>query len=352
MSTHTSQPLVSIITPVYNNEEYLSECIDSILRQTYQNWNYTIVNNRSTDDSGAIARRYAARDSRIRVLDNEEFLRVVPNHNLALRQISPASKYCKMVFADDWIFPDCLEQMVAVAEQHSSVGIVGAYVLEGTGVICTGLPYPSPFVGGRQVCRDHILKSQYVFGSPNSLLYRSDLVRHNDPFFNEANIHADTEVCFALLRKCDFGFVHQVLTFTRVREGSLTGMALNLQASLPGRLQILLAYGSDFFNPQEREALLANHLSEYYRSLGKSLLLGQKKILDYHRLKLSASSVGFSRRRLLGGALATLWRLGTNPGVAIAKVFKRTLPNGPHAAQRNPSTGSQAGVPAKETRLE
>jgi glycosyltransferase involved in cell wall biosynthesis len=351
MLTRTSQPLVSIVTPVYNNEEYLAECIDSILAQTYENWDYTIINNCSTDSSGAIARRYAAQDSRIHVLDNEQFLRVVPNHNWALRQISPASKYCKLVFADDWIFPECLEQMVAVADQHSSIGIVGAYALEGNGVSCTGLPYPSSFVDGRQVCRDHLLKSQYVFGSPNSLLYRSDLVRNNDPFFNEANIHADTEVCFSLLRRCDFGFVHQVLTFTRVREGSLTGMAMNLQAWLPGRLQILLAYGSDFLDTRERNVLLASHLSEYYRSLGKILLLGQKKIWDYHRTKLSTSSVGFSRRRVLGGVLATLWHLGTNPGESIARVFKSSASNEPHRGQRNAEHGPHATVPAKETRL-
>ncbi len=351
MLTRTTPPLVSIITPVYNNEEYLAECIESILAQTYQNWDYTIVNNCSTDDSGAIARRYAARDPRIRVLDNEQFLRVVPNHNWALRQISPIGKYCKMVFADDWIFPECLAQMVAVAEQHSSIGIVGAYTLEGNGVSCVGLPYPSSFVDGRQVCRDHLLRSQYVFGSPNSLLYRSDLVRNNDPFFNEANIHADTEVCFSLLRACDFGFIHQVLTFTRVREGSLTGMAQDLLASLPGRLQILLAYGSDFLNPQERDAALAKHLSEYYRSLGKTLLLGQKKVLDYHRAKLSASSVGFSRRRVLGGALATLWRLGANPGESVAKVFRSSVPNDPHHAQRNIELGKHTTAPSKETRL-
>jgi glycosyltransferase involved in cell wall biosynthesis len=351
MLTHTTRPLVSIITPVYNNEEYLAECIESILAQTYQNWDYTIVNNCSTDSSGATARRYAAQDARIRVVDNKEFLRVIPNHNHALRHISSVSKYCKMVFADDWIFPECLEQMVAVGEQHSSIGIVGAYSLEGCAVSCTGLPYPSALVDGRQVCRDHLLKSQYVFGSPNSLLYRSDLVRSNDPFFNEANIHADTEVCFSLLRNCDFGFVHQVLTFTRVREGSLTGMAQDLLASLPGRLQILLAYGSDFLDPQERDALLANHLSEYYRSLGKTLLLGQKKILDFHRAKLSASSVGFSRRRVLGGALATLWRLGANPGESIAKMFRSSLPNDPHRAQRNIELGPHATAPAKETRL-
>ena len=74
---------------------------------------------------------------------------------------------------------------------------------------------PSTCVDGREVCRRFFLEDIYVFGSPHSLLYRSDLVRSHDPFFNEANIfHADTEACFDLLRSYDFGFVHQVLTYS------------------------------------------------------------------------------------------------------------------------------------------
>ena len=148
-----TQPLVSIVTPVYNNEEYLAECIESVLAQTYQNWDYTIVNNCSTDKSGEVARRYAAKDSRIRVYEGQQFLRAVPNHNLALRQISPKSKYCKIVFADDWIFPQCIEEMVALAEGHPSVGVVGAYGLQEHEIAWSGLPYPSNVVRGRDICR-------------------------------------------------------------------------------------------------------------------------------------------------------------------------------------------------------
>lgn len=350
MLNQKPQPLVSIVTPVYNNEEYLADCIESILAQTYQNWDYTIVNNCSTDSSGEIARRYAGRDSRIRVLENEEFLRVLPNHNWALRQISPASKYCKLVFADDWIFPECLEKMVAIAETHPSIGIVGAYALEGRGVSCTGLPYPSTFVAGRQVCRDHLLNQQYVFGSPNSLLYRADLVRGTQPFYNEANIHADTEACFALLRKCDFGFVHQVLTFTRVREGSLTSMAMSLQTHLPGGLQILLEHGPNFLDRREQDMRLSDHLAAYYRFLGQSFLLGHKRVWTYHKAKLSASSVGFSSRRALKGIGATLLRVVTNPGLAIAKVFRSDSSVLNDRGPRNPEF-DPATIPVKETRL-
>src|SRR5260370_31816287 len=95
------QTLVSIITPVYNEEIHLAECIESVLAQTYPHWEYVVVDNCSTDSSAQIARHYAEKDQRIRVYKNPSVLRAVPNHNSALRRISPLSKYCKIVFADD-----------------------------------------------------------------------------------------------------------------------------------------------------------------------------------------------------------------------------------------------------------
>ena len=68
--TTSDQPLVSILTSVYNGAAYLAECIDSVLHQTYQNYEYIIVNNRSTDGTLEIANQYAAKDGRIRVHTN------------------------------------------------------------------------------------------------------------------------------------------------------------------------------------------------------------------------------------------------------------------------------------------
>src|SRR5712692_7142061 len=106
-----SQPLVGVVTPVYNGEKYLAECIESVLAQNYQNWEYIIVNNCSTDGSLKIAQTYAHRDARIRIYNNREFVSVIQNHNITFRQLSPESKYCKVVHADDWLFPDCIMQM-------------------------------------------------------------------------------------------------------------------------------------------------------------------------------------------------------------------------------------------------
>lgn len=318
---NTPQPLVSIVTPVYNEAAYIAECIESVLAQTYQNWDYTIVDNCSADSTLEIARRYAARDSRIRIHRNEKLLAPIANHNLGLRQISPQSKYCKIVFGDDWIFSNCLEEMVGVAEEHPSVAIVGAYALEGRKVAWTGLPYPSRVVNGRTICRHHLLDRLYVFGSANAVLYRADLVRSRNPFYNESNIHADTEVCFALLNTWDFGFVHQVLTFTRVREGSLAAGSGALATHFPFWLQLLKRYGPDYLSSEESESLLKRHWLEYYRYLGKNLVLGRdKRLWEYHRQELGKAGIKLSRSRVLRGAFETLLEAALNPKLTSTKL--------------------------------
>lgn len=144
------QPLVAVLTPVYNGEKYLAECIESVLTQTYSRWEYIIVNNCSTDGTLEIAQRYASQDNRIRVHNNDEFLTVIQNHNHAFRLMSAESRYCKVLQADDWLFRDCLEKMVEVAEQNPTVGLVGSYRLDDKRVNCDGLPYPSTVVPGRE----------------------------------------------------------------------------------------------------------------------------------------------------------------------------------------------------------
>jgi glycosyltransferase involved in cell wall biosynthesis len=317
-----SLPLVSIVTPVYNNEEHISECIESILAQTYQHWDYTIVNNCSADKSGDIARSYAARDPRIRVHDNREFLRAVPNHNQALRQISPESKYCKIVFADDWIFPRCLEEMVVLAEEHPSVGVVGAYGLQEDEIVWSGLPHPSRVVSGRDICRETFLKDMYVFGTSSSVLYRSDLVRGRDPFYNESNFHADREACVELLKNHDFGFVHQILTFKRLGPESLTAtLSMDLKTHFGCTLYTLLTHGPEFLSQEELASCVDRLLAQYYNFLAVSLLRGRrdKKFWDYHRKKLS-ETVGFNRNRLARAVLARLSKAVLNPYQTIEKL--------------------------------
>jgi len=62
-----TRPLVSVIVPIYNSEKYVHECVDSVIRQTYDNIEILLIDDGSTDNSGKICDEYAASDSRIRV---------------------------------------------------------------------------------------------------------------------------------------------------------------------------------------------------------------------------------------------------------------------------------------------
>jgi glycosyltransferase involved in cell wall biosynthesis len=321
--TLKSSPLVSVVTPVYNNADYLPECIESILAQTYHNWDYTIINNCSSDASAKIARQYAAKDPRIRVLDNHKFLRVIPNHNHALRQISAKSKYCKMVFADDFIFPRCIEEMVAIAEAHPSVGIVGAYGLDGTNVLWAGLPYPSTVTLGQEICRRLFLDGLYVFGTATSLLYRADLVRDRNPFYRENNINADCETCIDLLKVCDFGFVNQILTFLRVRKHSLSAMSAAVNTFGLGRLQYMLLHGRHFLTQKEYDRCLQRELEGHYMYLGRSFL-GRRNngFWHYHKKTLRDIGLGFSSARLAKGVLGAVCIAGLHPKQTLKKLLR------------------------------
>ena len=193
-------------------------------------------------------------DSRIKVHNNDHFLRAVPNHNLALRQISPDSKYCKIVFADDWIFPQCLEQMVAVAEGTSvcrncrslrSAGSRGWRFAKHE-MVWTGLPFPnncSPVAkyAVYSFSREHTFSAprprssiaQILFevGAPSITSQISTLIwRHS----------------VVLLKNCDFGFVHQILTFKRWRPESLGTLTADLYTTIAGHLYNLVTHGPDF----------------------------------------------------------------------------------------------------------
>ncbi len=317
-----SAPLVSIVTPFYNTREFLAECVESVLRQTYQNWEYVLVDNRSDDGSTEIAAEYAGRyPGRIRLIHTNSFLSQVQNYNFALTCISPESKYCKMVQADDWIFPDCVRSMVEVGEAHPQVGIVAAYLLEGDTVSLDGLPYPSTALPGREVGRLFFLKDKYLFGTPTSLLLRSEVIRSRDPFYDERYApFEDGHVCFDLLRSWDFGFVHQVLTYTRCDNEGITSPLRQFEVGLFNRLSMLVAHGRDYLSGREYEYCLKRAEREYFLYLTKRACARRAEtrgFWEFHRKGLAAINYAFDWKRLarwlpravVEKAWAAFWRV-------------------------------------------
>jgi glycosyltransferase involved in cell wall biosynthesis len=312
------------VTPVYNAEKYLPECIESVLGQTYENWQYVLVNNGSTDRSPEIAQSYAQKDIRIQVLNNSKKLSMIQNWNRALNRISASSKYCKVVHADDWMFPECLQRMVNLAEDHPTVGIVGSYRLDHRWVNLDGLPYPSTVVRGKEICRSTLLGHAYVFGSPSSLLIRCDLIRSRGEFYNPENPHADTEACYEILRNTDFGFVHQVLTYTRRHNESETTFARRFNSYLLGNMICLLKYGPIYLSKEEYEDRFAQLIAEYYRFLGGTVFRRDgREILHYHEKELRKLGQPVSRLQLARVCFSVAVDYLLHPIDSMSKVIAR-----------------------------
>jgi len=285
----TSQPRVTVLTPVYNGARYLEQTIQSVIDQSYGNWEYVIVNNRSTDETLNIAQGYADRDPRVRVVNNEKFVDAIENHNIAFRQVGEDSRYCKVLHADDFLFPRFLEETVKVAERHPSAGLIGAYVLWADKVAGDGIAPEATLIPGRELCRQALLQKTYPFANLSGLLFRSDLVRARAPFLKDKSLHVDVETYYELLQECDFGFAHQVLSFVRRHEGSRSvTQAERLKTYILARLHLLLRFGPVYLGKEEYQQALERAFSRYYQFLAAAVSKeGKGEFWEYHRKALA-----------------------------------------------------------------
>lgn len=322
------QPLVSVVTPVYNGDRYLDECILSVLHQTYRNWEYIILNNSSTDNTLEIAKKYAAKDKRIRIHNTHALLPIMKNWNHALAQISPQSKYCKIVHADDLLFSECLERMVFLAESHPSAGLVGSYGLWGDRVVCKGLAEETEFLTGKDLCRLTLLNRVNCFWSPSSLLIRSDLIRERKDYYKGMHFHADVEACYETLKVSDFCFAHQVLTFIRKHEDSLTSkVTAPYNRTLVSNLDLLLKYGPIFLSRAEFIGHLNQFSKRYYHFMAQNLFqLREQEFWQYHHNALEKIGFRFQYPRFIYTALRCLASKPLKTCAMIAKAARKNYP--------------------------
>lgn len=114
-----SAPRVSIGLPVYNGAEYIREAIDSVLAQSFHDWELVICDNCSVDATEEIVRAYVAKDSRVRYVRNSENIGAAANHNLTMKLAR--GEYYKLYAHDDVLLPTFLECCIAVLDHHREV---------------------------------------------------------------------------------------------------------------------------------------------------------------------------------------------------------------------------------------
>lgn len=122
----SENPLMSVLMPVYNCESYLAEAIESILSQTYRNFEFIIINDGSTDSSETIIRSYV--DNRIRYLSNEKNLGLISTLNQGI--LLSKGKYILRMDADDVSFSERFEKQLLFMETNPDIDISGTWFLK------------------------------------------------------------------------------------------------------------------------------------------------------------------------------------------------------------------------------
>lgn len=158
-------PNISIIVPIYNADKYLEKCLDSIMNQTYNNFEVILVNDGSTDNSGEICERYASIDKRAKVIHKKE------NQGLISARIdgiqNAVSEYIGFVDADDWIDEDFFEILAMNMEQNDADIVISGCTKE---------------QGGYSVGVKNNVTTGVYFGK--SLLNIYPKILHYDGFYN------------------------------------------------------------------------------------------------------------------------------------------------------------------------
>ncbi|MBO5833581.1 MAG: glycosyltransferase [Alphaproteobacteria bacterium] len=131
-------PVVSIIIPIYNVEKYLRRCLDSLIAQTFDDWQAICVNDGSPDNSGEILAEYAARDARFKIITKKN-AGVSAARNDGIKNAD--GKYIHFLDADDWVDADFYQHMLTVAGDTDA------------DMVCCG------FVSNNKHCRPIVYKS-------------------------------------------------------------------------------------------------------------------------------------------------------------------------------------------------
>jgi glycosyltransferase involved in cell wall biosynthesis len=173
----TTRPTVSICIPAYRSERFIGHAIQSVLDQSYSDWELVVVDDASPDGTAAVIAGFT--DERIRSFRNDANLGATGNWN---RVVSLArGRYVKVLCGDDFLFPHCLADQVAAFEQHPRTALVAGRrdVVDEEGRVLLagrGLHGLRGVVPGPEAIRATVRAGTNLFGEPAAVLLRADLL--------------------------------------------------------------------------------------------------------------------------------------------------------------------------------
>lgn len=283
------RPMVSIIVPIYNAEQYLRRCVDSILNQEYTDFELLLVNDGSTDASGDICEEYGDRDPRVIVIQKEN-TGVSDSRNRALDRAR--GKYLQFLDSDDWITPDATRLFVRAAEEYGCDMVISDFYRVVGERLSTKGDIEEEGVLTREEFAAHMMENpaDFYYGVLWNKLYRRDIVE-------EHNLRMDTDINWCE----DFMFNLEYIRYAKVfyalhapiyyyvkRKGSLASQGINISKTVKMKLNVFEYYNNFYKHVLEEEDYEKNRLQVYRffidaagdGTVPPSILPGSKKLGD------------------------------------------------------------------------
>ncbi len=191
---------ILVFVPTYNSEKYLRECLDSVLNQTFQDWECVISDDASTDKSVEIAKEYEKNDSRFRVLTHEKNVGAANNWNRAKEDNK--SFATKILCADDYLMVDALKEQLNILKRNKTAIVFSErYIIFPNGKkLHPRLPRYASNISFNDAFKYYINLGRNIFGEPVTALFRTDLFVKSEGFYPKFEYSLDTSGYMSIAR--------------------------------------------------------------------------------------------------------------------------------------------------------
>lgn len=258
------KPAVSIIVPVYNGEKTLERCVDSVLKQEYEDFELFLVNDGSTDKTREICDRYAASDERVLVIHKENS-GVSESRNMAIAQAH--GEYLQFLDCDDWITPDATKLLVRAAREEQAdlviadfYRVIGERLSHKGDIGIDGVMDQEAFVG----CMME-KPADFYYGVLWNKLYRRDIIQEHQLQMNpEINWCEDFMFNLEYIRQAERFYVLRSPVYYYVKtKGSLASQGMSLSKTIQMKRMVFEYYNSFYKHVLEEEEYEKNRLQVY-----------------------------------------------------------------------------------------
>lgn len=236
-----TDPLVTVLMSVYNGERYLRDAIESILSQTYTNFEFLIINDGSSDKSEEIICSYS--DKRIRYIRNSENLKLIASLNKGIDLA--LGKYIARIDADDIALPTRIEKQVDWMEKHPQIGVLGTFVE----TIGLDKNYEIHFLTDHANIRAKLFFNNYIHHP--TVLIRRDVLLHNQIRY-ETFLHAEDYLLWLRLAKVtEIEIIPEILLKYRMHQDNISKVHQEFQRKQTEELRKMQLNELDLFPDEE-----------------------------------------------------------------------------------------------------